>query len=260
MKWLLIVLLVVVLSPITGYSGTFMDDFSDGNLEGWDVFAAPPPPGPDFVRFEGGHLVLDTTVKKNDPPLLKFRVVTLELRTGNAENWDSYTLTCRIRFKEIPPEEERGRIFTVTVRIGEVAGQTMLILPVIQTIQVNTIPPDAQKIDPELGRVPPHIVRGTLKHKHLKRPIRLNRWLRIKIVAERHSFEFHFDDNLVAQYEDETAVPGTVRFNVDTGMLVYLDDVVISGPGIPNIGVPQSVNLETLLTTTWGRIKELPWR
>lgn len=260
MKWTRIALLIAISPLSVAYSGTFMDDFSDGNLEGWDVFAAPPPPGPDFVRFEGGHLVLDTTVKENDSSLLKFRVVTLELRTGNAENWDSYTLTCRIRFKEIPPEEKSGRKFTVAVRIGEVAGQTMLILPVIQTIQVNTIPPDAQKIDPELGRVPPHIVRGTLKRKHLKRSIRLNRWLRIKIVAERHSFEFHFDDNLVTQYEDETAVPGTVRFNVDIGMLVHLDDVVISGPGIPNIGVPQSVNLETLLTTTWGRIKELRWR
>ena len=260
MKWLLVALLIVISPLSVAYSGTFIDDFSDGNLEGWDVFAAPPPPGPDFVRFEGGHLVLDTTVKKNDPPLLKFRVVTLELRTGNAENWDSYTLTCRIRFKEIPPEEERGRIFTVTVRIGEVAGQTMLILPVIQTIQVNTIPPDAQKIDPELGRVPPHIVRGTLKQKHLKRPIRLNRWLRIKIVAERHSFEFHFDDNLVAQYEDATAVPGTVRFNVDREMLVNLDDVVVSGPGIPNIGVPHNVSPVAHLAATWGEIKGLPQR
>ena len=124
------------------------------------------------------------------------------------KNWDSYTLTCRIRFKEFPPEEAEARLLYVAVRAGGVAEQRMLILPVIQTIQVYTIPPDAQKIDPETGEVPPLIVRGTLKPKHLRRPIRLNRWLRIKIVAERHSFEFHFDDNLVAQYEDENRGAG----------------------------------------------------
>lgn len=258
MKRLLIALLVVVLPVITAYSGTFVDDFSDGNLEGWNVLTAPPVHD-DFVRLEGGHLVLDTAHKENDPPLFKFRDIFLELRTGNAENWDSYTLTCRIRFKEFPPEEEEGRLLYVAVRADGVAQQRMLILPVIQTIQVITIPPDAQKIDPETGKVPRHIHRGTLIHKDLRRPIRLNRWLRIKIVAERHSFEFHFDDNLVAQYEDETAVPGTVRINVRSEMLIHLDDVVITGPGIPNIGGASSVNPEAHLATTWGKIKQ-PWR
>ena len=43
---------------------------------------------------------------------------------------------------------------------------------------------------------------------HLRRPIKLNRWLPIQIVAEENYFEFHFDDNFITQYEDESAGTG----------------------------------------------------
>ncbi len=130
----------------------------------------------------------------------------------------------------------------------------MLILPVHQHIQVDTIPPDAQQHDPEKG-IEGMIHRQTLRAKHLRRPIKLDRWLLIKIVAEENYFEFHFDDNFVTQYEDETAVPGTVSFQVSSGLVVHLDDVAITGPEIPNIGGPHSVNPEARLGTTWGEIK-----
>lgn len=261
MRWIPIVLLLTGSSILTANSGTFVDDFSDGDLERWDVITVPPPPRPDFVRIEGGHLVMDTTVKVHNPHVLGFRTVILELSTSNARNWDSYTLTCRIRIKEIP-EDFPGREFNVTVRKGighfdEVADQHMLIFPALQTIQVSTTPPDIREApDPEAGEVLPIVVRKTFKENHLRRPIKLSRWLKIKIIAEGSYFEFHIDDNFVAQYDDETAVPGTVSFRANDGMLVHLDDVLITGPGIPDIGGPRSVNPEAHLATTWGKIKQ----
>ena len=59
---------------------------------------------------------------------------------------------------------------------------------------------------------------------------------------------------------NETAVPGTVVFLVGVGMIVYLDDVMITGPEIPNIGSPQSVYPVARLATTWGEIKNLPMK
>ncbi len=82
----------------------------------------------------------------------------------------------------------------------------------------------------------------------------------IKIVAEKDFFEFHFDDNLLVQYEDETSVPGTVGFGLGNGLLVHLDDVMITGPEIPNIGVPHNVSPVAHLAATWGEIKGLPQR
>ena len=86
--------------------------------------------------------------------------------------------------------------------------------------------------------------------------IKLRRWHQIKIVAEASNFEFHFNGNRVSKYKDETAAPGTVRFETLSEMLVHLDDVAITGPDMPNIGGPHSVNRKTHLTTTWGEIKK----
>ena len=189
-------------------------------------------------------------------------MVSLELTTGNAEDWNSYTLTCRVRFEKVA-EEAWVSYFSVGVRrsMGQfdvTAQQEILILPFDQHVQVDTIPPDARR-DPE-KRLKGKILREIFDHEHLRRPIKLGRWLPIKIVAEEEYFEFHFDDNFVTQYEDETAVPGTVWFQVDSGMVVHLDDVKITGPRIPNIGDPHNVDLNAHLATTWGDIKNAPRR
>ena len=256
MKWLPMTLFIALSPVVAAYSGTFLDDFHDRNLDGWHVSIHPPGIALP-VAFKNGYLVMDTTIEKNELPEGAFKVVSLELRTGNAEDWNSYTLTCQIRFAEEPQEE--GALFSIGVRLGKghfdvPAEQQMLILPVHQHIQVDTIPPDAQQHDPEKG-IEGMIHRQTLRAKHLRRPIKLDRWLLIKIVAEENYFEFHFDDNFVTQYEDETAVPGTVSFQVSSGLVVHLDDVAITGPEIPNIGGPHSVNPEARLGMTWGEIK-----
>ena len=46
-----------------------------------------------------------------------------------------------------------------------------------------------------------------------------------------------------------------MNFLADAGILVHVDDVTITGPGVPNIGGPHGVNPEALLATTWGEIK-----
>ena len=258
MKWLLIALLIVIAPLSVAYSGTFLDDFHDRNLDGWHLWTHPPGIALP-VAFKDGYLVIDTRIEKNELPEGFFKLVSLELTTGNAEDWNSYTLTCRVRFAEAPQEE--GAIFSVRVRRGKghfdaPAEQAMLVLPADQHIQISTIPPDAKRNPAkELKGI---IVRETFGLKNLRQPIKLNRWLPIEIVAEKNYFEFHFDDNFIIQYEDETAVPGTVQFQVDSGMLVHLDDVVITGPDVPNIGSPQSVNSEARLATTWGEIKNSP--
>ena len=257
MKWLLIVLLVVVLSPIAGYSGTFMDDFSDGDLDGWDIFGFPRKLArDDVVWIEDEHLVLDTRIKEKELPGIAIKVVSLELQTGDEENWDSYTLTLRVRFKLVQREGDISS-FNVSVRTqwyndGKVAFQSMSIFPGMQGVDINTSSPD----DPK-GQARN---RQKLQLVDPGRRIKLNRWIPIKIVAEKDFFEFHFGDNLLVQYEDETSVPGTVGFGLGNGLLVHLDDVVIAGPGIPNIGVPHNVSPVAHLAATWGEIKGSPQR
>ena len=256
MKWLPIAMLIAISPLSAAHSGTFLDDFHDRNLDGWHVWYAHGFPIP--LAFKDNYLVIDTTVEEGElPPGLEFtNLLGLELRLDNSETWNSYTLTCRVRIARVA--EESSGTFSVGVRRSTgrfdiSAEQEMLILTVDQRVQVHTIQPDA-KHDPERG-LEGMIFRQILLERHLRRPIKLNRWLPIKIVAEEANFEFHFDENFVTQYEDESAVPGTVGFQVESGMVVHLDDVVVTGPEIPNIGSPLSVNPEADLVTTWGEIK-----
>ncbi len=273
MRRLLIAVTLAVSPVMAAYSGTFRDDFSDGNLEGWHIGA---PPGAHFpyhgLKIENGYLVMDSFFV--DEPRL--RLITLELRPGNGkkwEKWDSYTLTCRVRFTVIPQEGPPGT-FYIDVRrsVGDKVQKGFQIFTLVnyqimwiqlrdQLIRIGTFQPHERALDEDVTVPMVRHTRVELSREDLGRPpIELNRWIPIEIVAEKDLFEFHFDGNLVARYRDEKAGPGTVRFRMHFGMLAHLDDVSISGPRIPNIGGPHRVAPEARLATTWGEIKDSPRR
>lgn len=249
MKWLLIVLFAAVPPTVVAHAGTFLDDFNDGNLNRWRVTHQIGEPHVS-VAIENGNLVLDSRIANEDPLFLGF--VQLELRAGIAQNWDSYTLTFHVRF---PVELGRASPhFSAAVRKGrgnfnEITLHHMTIWPIDGLVSVGTIRPGARRIP-----------RGELDRRDMEDLVVQNRWYLIKIAAEHSEFEFLFDDNLVSRYEDKTAVPGTVVFQAGNGMLVHVDNVVITGPNIPNIRSPQSVNPEARLATSWGEIKGAPRR
>ena len=263
MKQLLIILLLVVSPVMAAYSGMFLEDFSDGNLDGWHIRISPGPPAfpvTDLLKFEDGNLVINTIHRG------QWHWVTLELRTGNTETWDSYTLTYRIRFefKENPKppvdfhvevRSSRGRLVRKAANelIALANYQVMWIFPDHrQEIHVWTFQPD----EPPGGE--PDVVgihRVEFPLERLEQPI-VNRWIPIRIVARGKAFEFYFDGHLVARYKDEKAGPGTVKFRTNSPLPVHLDNIVITGPRIPNIGGPHRVAPEARLATTWGEIKQ----
>ena len=115
MNSLLMALLMAVSPAVVAYSGTFVEDFNDENLDGWHLLMAPAPPFfpiVDLLKFNDGYLVIDPIFRGQR------HFVSLELRTGNAEKWDSYTLTCRIRF-ELEKDPELPISFNLAVRSSE---------------------------------------------------------------------------------------------------------------------------------------------
>ena len=258
-----IVALLTVSFTTAAYSGTFVNDFSNEHLEGWNIHIDPKPafpPVPHLLNFEDGYLVL------NKNRVAQEHSASLELRTRNAEEWDSYSLTFRIRFKGVP---EPGAAFYTEVRrsngwdsqhpspANSHNAQSMwILLDQRQAIHVLTFQLDQNP----LGRGFDEIIhRAKFGLERLEQPI-ASRWIPIRIVAKKQLFEFYFDDHLVAKYEDEKAGSGTVLFHTNTKTIVHLDDIKIWGPRIPNIGGPHSVPPEARLATTWGEMKDLPRR
>ena len=254
----LMVLLMAVVPVIVAHAGVFREDFSDGNLDQWHI-ETPWHPVTDFLTIDNGYLVINPAVH-----------IILKLNTGNSERWDSYTLTCRIRFKShVDPEPPS--IFSIQVRyseggVVEVDPRRLIRLEYsqfmwihndrLQRVSVATIQPVEPRagFPQQMGLVP----RAEKRQEDLERPI-WDRWIPIKIVAQEESFEFYFDGKLVAEYSDEKAGPGTVRFWSQSRMTVHLDDIAISGPQIPDIG-PRSVDPGLNSAATWGEIKNSPQR
>ncbi|MDE0502668.1 MAG: hypothetical protein OXI86_01215 [Candidatus Poribacteria bacterium] len=256
MRRLLIAALLAISPVMVAYSGTFVDDFSDGNLDGWHIESSPGPPFPhaDLVKIRDGYLVIDTMLEDQT------HLVWLKLSIDGAEKWDSYTLTCRVRFREVPQKPPVP--FNIRVRRDSNvdAGQAMCVWMRIQRIMVYTfLPNDINDLPPNNGKREA-IQRAGVEFEDLRRPIEKKRWYPVKIVAKKNDFEFYFDDGLVVEYEDKDAVPGTVAFDANGGIHVHLDDVAITGPRIPNIGGPHRVSPEARLATTWGEMKDLPRR
>ena len=247
MKWIVIGLLLAVSPAIAAFAGTFLDNFNDGDLTGWNIMHYPVQEDiwPNPVIVEDGYAVFDTTEEPNELPKGEDKMVWMGLRTRNAINWDSYTLTCRVRFIKtwgqrplITPYIE---VFVIRVRsqwnvLGHGGAHRMLIFPSDQEIDVWTTTPQ-ESID-----------RAHVDTLQIGQPIERNRWVKIKIRADKKFFEYYYNDTLVTRYRDETVLPGTVEFYASSGMIVHLDDVRITGPKIP-------FAQGSRLATTWGEIK-----
>lgn len=258
----LIALLMVVLPVIAAHAGVFWEDFSDGNLDHWHIEPAPGPaldPVKNLLKIENGHLAINTVRRGQQ------HSVSLELKSGNPVSWNSYTLTCQIRFQS-QFDLEPPSTFNIEVRYSEgdvvqIAPHEFVLLHNLQRLSIHndrlqrldvstyqpTEPPDG--FPQQMGRIP----RGELRLDEFERQM-WDRWIPVKIVAANESFEFYFDNHLVAQYNDEKAKPGTVTFWSQSRLSVHLDDIAISGPQIPDIG-PRSVDPGLNSAATWGDIK-----
>ena len=263
MNSLLMALLMAVSPAVVAYSGTFVEDFNDENLDGWHLLMAPAPPFfpiVDLLKFNDGYLVIDPIFRGQR------HFVSLELRTGNAEKWDSYTLTCRIRF-ELEKDPELPISFNLAVRSSEGPEvqrgnetftqdnlQAMWILLAPQQ-EIHVISFHPNKAFPVEGDAVLPVHRAKFSLNRLEQPI-ADRWIPIEIVAKKRIFEFYFDKQLIARYEDGKAGPGTVRFWTNAAIIVHLDDIAITGPRVPFLGGPYRVAPEARLATTWGKIKD----
>ena len=262
MRRLLMAALLAVSFTIVAYSGTFVEDFNDANLDGWHLLMAPAPPFfpiVDLLKFKDGYLVIDPVFRGQR------HFVSLELRTGNAENWDSYTLTCRIRF-ELEKDPELPISFNLAVRSSEgpevQRGNEFFTQDNFQAVWILLAPkPEIRVFSyhpnkgfPVEGDARSRVTRAKFSLERLARPI-ASRWIPIEIVAKRQFFEFYFDDHLVARYKDGKAGPGTISFWTNAAMIVHLDDITITGPRIPFLGGPHNVAPEARLATTWGELK-----
>ena len=211
--------LLLWILPRTSLAGTFSDNFDDGDLVGWN-----PNNGVGISVIDG-----ELRFKAADPLIMKV----------GEPSWERYSLAARIRIAEFV----RGGWFSIRIfqnNTGDNTGYYEFHLgqdAVIAALYINNR-------CVESFRVP-----GIMEEKV---------WHSVKIESSNRKVSFYLDGLLIAQLAD-VELSGYTDMCSTKGTHVYVDDVVISGPNIPDTGPsgPNSfaVAFPGKLPTSWGKVK-----
>ena len=232
----LICLAFVFLLALPGSAGTWSDGFEDGNLDGWGMIDPIP-------REKWG--VEDGECSGQYTPAAPGTYSPLELKVENAASWKDYTITLKAKLVESFGRAGGGFCtFGITFRMPP--GRIMA------TYQAF--------IDPESNEV--DFYEGARKISVVPLPFDIleDTWYELKVIAEGEHFEFYINDELMGSFDDDSYPSGGIELGV-SNTHVHFDDVVITGPEIPDGGpggVRMSVHQENTLITTWGTLKQKP--
>jgi len=169
----------------------------------------------------------------------------LELNVENAASWKDYSVACKAKLVENLGGGPSFGIFFRSTLFREGA----------QSNYQASIEPGEKKV--VFYEVSQNSVR-TISEVPLPFDISEDTWYKLKVIAEGDHFEFYINDELIGSFDDDSRPSGTVWLEVRNAH-VHFDDVVITGPEIPD-GGPGGVSGEPVepqskLVATWGRIK-----
>lgn len=211
--------LALSIFPRVSAAGTFRDDFDDGDMIGWKPNAAT---GISIVEGKLQFKGADALIVKVGEP-----------------TWKGYSLEAQLK---IAGPMGAGW-FSVRVMQGN-AGQ----LDGYYEIRLS-----------KTGTIAALYVNGRrLESFWVPIPVEENAWHRMTITPSNGKVSFYLDDVLIAQLTD-MELSGYVDMCSTKGTHVYVDNVTISGPNIPDTGPsgPNSFSAESRskLATTWVQVK-----
>ncbi|MBM3235111.1 sigma-70 family RNA polymerase sigma factor [Candidatus Poribacteria bacterium] len=210
-------------SSVSG--GTWKDDFSDGNLEGYEETWGGAR---GIWTVEDGQLVIDKNDAWATHQILAGVVVddvTMEFDTQMEQIFQNiHSIELCLRW-----QSDNAVLFT----IGRWNNQWL--------VAIGTL-----------------VWEGRFENWHeMHFPFEVGQWHHLKGVAQGNEFTFFIDGEKVIRFNQERLVKGKVGFGAG-GCKVRFDNLVITGPNVPDAG-PSGLAVESAgkLTNTWGRIKQV---
>ena len=192
----------------TAQAGTYVENFDDGDFDGWEIFDAGEP-GSEWT-VENGVLTC------------RREIIWMSDLLFGEEDWRNYTIECDARIVE-PLDEIYGMAFDLRVTYPEDdetkmtdvtclasgSSKTAFIWPGLNGEFLDQTP--SSDFDFELGR-----------------------WYRLKGVAHEDTFEFYVDGRLVASYTDDRMPTGRLGLMAAGASVLQFDNVIITGDDVPD--------------------------
>ena len=215
--------LMIIMISLPSFAGTYVENFGDGDLDGWESI------GPALWEIVDGVVTGRSNVSSGSGIMF------------GEDEWRNYTIECDSKIVEtlasLPNASLGIRMlyrnisnFNYIWCLPSVGWGTALIWP---WLNGNGL--------------------GTSAQKPFKQE--MDRWYHFKAVANEDNFEFYIDGELMASYTDDRFPTGCIMLQTNA-CLSNFDNIVIAGDGIPyNTNNIAAVSSSGKLATKWGQIR-----
>jgi len=236
MRYLFPVFLSILLVSISAWAGTWRDDFNDDDLNGWrmykHVWKDRIIPDDGNWRIENGAVIGGDRATN----------ITYVLLMDKRWSWADYTAEVSVKF---PEPLQLWAVVTLGVAPKESNASGLDIIHLLG----GTFAEGFSYVAPGLFN---HIIAQPFE-------IKVDRWYRLKIkIVERIDDEegivqCFIDDQPILQFRGYRK--GALGLST-CGAVVLFDNLVVTGPGIPDGGSgAKAVRPKGKLATTWAGLK-----
>lgn len=211
---------LVMLIALSAQAGTYIDNFDDGDFDGWEAM------GPAEWQVVDGVVTGRSEVNSGSGLLF------------GEHDWRNYTIECDAKIVE-----------TIATLPNASLGLRMLDRSLSDFNYIWCLPSVAWGtafIWPWLNGKG----LGLSAQKPFKQE--MNRWYHLKGVAYEDNFEFYIDGELMASLSDSRFPTGRVMLQTN-GCLSNFDNVVITGDDVPDNTT--AVSISGKLATIWGQLR-----
>ena len=232
----LMALLVLIPTSMT-MAGTLIENFDDGDDEGWER----SPQNPDSKVFWG--VDKKENAMKFDPKGVGWQQAISQMnfdgtnQVKNVREWADYDVEVDIKLVEAAnyPGGVRGR---VDLKTG--GHYVVWLYPASGEIQLYKNP--GWNINAGLETVGTGIFKPEV-----------NKYHTLKLSMRGSDIKVYYDGKLEIEAKDKSHKQGTIAVG-SQDKVIYFDNIQVKGPQIPSHDM-SPVESEGKLTTTWARIK-----
>lgn len=226
---ILSIITLIAMSITPALSGTLVDTFDDGNMDGW----------------LGGGTCEEWMIKKGEL-ILKSESCANGYSVGET-SWQDYTVGVSVKIVEHQNNADFMETAAIAVRGMEFSSSYYF---GIGTAGLSPKRAQAYYLDGTIGPL------GLLQpQNYVSVPFEweLDTWYDLRVQVTGNQYEFYIDNNLVIEHTDDTFPAGKVGIGVGNNVSAHFDDFFITGDGIPDDSI--AVSHKSKLTATWGGVR-----
>lgn len=236
---LLILSVFTVLSALNviSFAGTLVEDFDDGDAEGWERSPQNEDNDDVFWGVVDGEMMFDPQGQDWAAAISQMNFVGTP-GTPNVEEWTDYEVSVDVKLTDMGnyPGGIRARVDLETgghYVLWLYPGRSEMTLYKGPGWDINTglAPMGTAPFSPEVDE-----------------------YRTLKLACEGDTITVFYDGDEMISVNDSEHKSGTIALCVQD-KVVYFDNVIVTGDGIPNVNM-SPVEPTGKLTTTWGMIKK----